>query len=282
MPFIALLLSACTTPLSHYDIKDQPLSCDEANRTAYEALRAMGFQITTFEAAVPGRDGVLRGTSNEGGEERSATVSIECTPTGANVNASEDNKWLRQLEFKNGYYLNFQAQLALAERQREQAAKKASGELAASQQRNDLQVTVEPIVGLAAKLDFDLDLAAGGVLPMKIAVRNPTDRTYQLDPDQIRLTRTDRERVEPISPDTAAARMVAARVSGKNEPVTPLSQAAIADRLRLHLLPAEKLRPGAEVKGYVFFPTGDYTRARVVLTEEETEESEGFVVEFVR
>jgi len=274
------MLSSCNPPVRQFDLKDQPLSCDEANRASYDALRGMGFRITSFEPAVAGRPGTLKGTSSEGGKnERSATVIIECTAKGANVTASEDGKWLGQLDFKHAYFLSFTAQLALVNAQRERAARLAAGE-PDTQKRSDLQVVVEPLSGQAAKLDFDLDLAAGGVLPIRIAIRNPTDRTYRIEADQIRLTRSDRERVEPISPDAAAARVASARVGESGAPVTTLSQQVIADRLRAQLLTAEEVRPGGDVKGFLFFPGGNYTRARVVLTEKESDESEGFVVEF--
>ena len=277
------MLAGCTPPVKRFDLVDQPLSCDDANRTAYDTLRAMGFQITTFDPATPGHEGTLKGTTTEGstaGADRSATVTIECTPTGATVIASEDGKWLRQLDFKHAYYLGFTSQLAMAKAQRERAAKLAAGELPASQQRNDLQVLVEPVGGLGAKLDFDLDLAAAGVLPVRINIKNPSDRTYRLGLDEIRLTRSDRERVASISPEQAAERIVSAHGADKDGSLTTLSQQAVAERLRAKLLTANTLGPHAEVKGYLYFPLGDYTRARVVLTEQESDESEGFVVEF--
>jgi hypothetical protein len=40
------------------------------------------------------------------------------------------------------------------------------------------------------------------------------------------------------------------------------------------------VRPGDKASGYLFFPLAEYHRARVVVVEEESGESEGFLVEF--
>jgi hypothetical protein len=43
---------------------------------------------------------------------------------------------------------------------------------------------------------------------------------------------------------------------------------------------ATRVGPHSEVTGYLYFPLADYVRARAVLTEEDSDEAEGFVVEF--
>ena len=57
---------------------------------------------------------------------------------------------------------------------REMTEKIDAGTAPASQQRGDLQVLLEPIRGQEAKLDFKLDLAAAGVLPVRVTIANRT------------------------------------------------------------------------------------------------------------
>ena len=40
------------------------------------------------------------------------------------------------------------------------------------------------------------------------------------------------------------------------------------------------LQPGQTVTGYLFYPAGEYTSARTMLIDKETEEREGFSVQF--
>ncbi len=63
-------------------------------------------------------------------------------------------------------------------------------------------------------------------------------------------------------------------------PLTTASAAAIADTLTAHLFSAGDIRPNAQQQGFLFFPLADYTSARAVLTDTESEEDEGVRVEF--
>ena len=65
--------------------------------------------------------------------------------------------------------------------------------------------------GQASKLDFAFDLAAAGVLPVRIEITNLTPRTYTLDVAEIRLTRADRERVAALTPAEAGERIANAK-----------------------------------------------------------------------
>lgn len=281
---IFLLFPACTPPIKQYELKHQRLSCEEANRAAYRSLRAMGFAITAFERAGAGRRGVLKGSrdiSGAGERRQEVTVAIDCTATGVSVDAHRDSGWLDQIEFKRGFYHSFTNVVSMTAARAEMDARIAAGTAPASQQRRDLQVLVEPVYGLEAKLHFDFDAAAGGVLPVRISIRNLTAHSYSLQPAEIRLTRADRERVEALSPEEAAARIARAPTQpGAQAWAAPLSVEAIAASLRTALLTATEVKPQAQTSGYLYFPLADYTRARVVLTERESGEAEGFLVEF--
>lgn len=281
---VALLaLCACNPPIKQFELRDQTLSCEEANQFSYKTLRAMGFTLTAFEPAQPGRAGVLKGHRQRAGTQpyrQSVTVDIECTPTGTSIDAHEDFTLLDQLEFKRGFYHSFTNIVSMTAADQALEERIDAGTAAPSQQRHDLQVLVEPVRGHEAKLYFDIDLAAGGILPLRLTVNNRTSHRYRLEPGEIRLTGKDRKRVPSLTPARAAARVVEAREPKTGEPVTTVSLEAVTDRLRDELFVADAVEPGERLSGYLYFPLADYQRARVVVVEDHSGESEGFMVEF--
>src|SRR5258707_8595259 len=94
---IALLwLAACTPPIRQYDLRDQPLTCQDANRLSYRTIEAMRFKVGEFEPAAPGRRGLIKASrtaSGESGRIQNVTVTIDCTPTAATIDTSEDYNW---------------------------------------------------------------------------------------------------------------------------------------------------------------------------------------------
>lgn len=280
---ILLALCACNPPIRQYDLNDQALSCDEANRLAYRTIEAMRFKVGEFQPGGPGQPGVIKArrvVAGENGRQQDVTVTVECTPTGANIDASEDGAFLNQLEFKRAFhhaYLNV-VSMSAANHQLDQQI--LAGTAPESQQRRDLKVVVKPQRGQASKLDFAFDLAAAGVLPVRIEIANLTPRTYTLDVAEIRLTRADRERVAALTPAEAGERIASAKHGSPPQPLTALSPKAITDTLTLKQFAANEIAPGAEREGFLYFPLGDYIGARVVLTDKESGEDEGVRVEF--
>jgi hypothetical protein len=278
----AALLAACATPMKQYALDDLRLSCDDANRTTYKALTAMGFTISAFTPAAMGRPGEAKAVRERRGPDSGTdrvTVTIACTPTGAHVDASEDGKLLGQVEFRRAFFLSFTSTQYMDERRREMEEKIAAGTAPASQQRQGLQVLVEPVRGQAAKLDFELDLAAAAVLPVRVRVINNTARQYRIAPMEIQLMRRDRTRVEPLPVTEVAARVLNA-TDANGQPLTTLSNEALSQRLDTMRFTMTRIQPRGEAGGYLYFPLADYGRARVIVTDVETEETEGFAVEF--
>jgi hypothetical protein len=280
---ILLALAACNAPIKQYELKDQPLTCDDANRLSYRTLEAMRFRVSEFQPAAPGQRGTItasRSASGDSQETQGATVTIDCTPTGADIDASEDGAFLNQMEFKRAFNHAFVNVVSMHASRQQLDQQILAGTAPASQQRGDLKVVVEPKPGAAAKLDFAFDLAAAGVLPVWVAITNLTPRTYTLDVSAIRLVRSDRERVAALDPDAAAARVAGARRAGSAEPLTAVPRDAIAGALAVRQLAASEIAPSVECEGFLYFPLADYRSARVVLTDKETGEDEGVRVEF--
>ncbi len=276
-----LLLAACTPPVKQYALRNQPLSCADANRTAYRAVQSMRFTVTSFEPAASGRRGVIKATRTAFDDStQKVRVLIDCAASGASVDIEEEGALFGQIELKRPFYQSFTNIVSMDAARADMDARIDAGTAPASQQRRDLQVLVEPVRGQAAKLDFDIDLAAAGVLPVRITIKNHTAQAYRLQPADIRLTGADRTRVAALSAAAAAQRVAATRLPDGTTPSTALPQTAVNERLRGALFNAEAVAPGAEASGYLFFPLAEYRSARVTLIEAESEESEGFLVEF--
>ncbi len=110
---LAATAAACTPPIRQFDLENQTLTCEHVNQYAYKTLRSMGFTITQFEPAAVQRPGTLRGSRDEHGTQ-SVTVIITCTGTTAAVDASEDGRYLGQIEFKRDFHVGFTATPAAA------------------------------------------------------------------------------------------------------------------------------------------------------------------------
>jgi hypothetical protein len=274
-------LAACGSPVQQYALKELRLSCDEANRTTYKALTAMGFTVSAFMPATMGSPGQAKGVreSRNDGAAENVTVTITCEPTGAAVDARDDGKLLGQVEFKRAFFLSFTSTQHMDERRREMAEKVAAGTAPASQQPQGLQVLVEPVRGQAAKLDFEIDMAAAGILPVRLRVMNATERVYSIVADDVQLIGRDRTRVAPISAAQAVALVTRAQ-DAQGQPLTLLTAAELTERLGRALFTSSRISARSDAAGYLYFPLGDYARARVRVTDVETEEAEGFAVEF--
>jgi hypothetical protein len=276
---LALALAGCTPPIRQFNLKNQSLTCEQANDYAYRTLQSMGFTMTRFEPATGAHAGTLRGTREERGTQN-VTVGIACNGTSANVDASEDGKLLGQLEFKRGFYLAFTAIAAqtaistsIARQQAQRPIEQKTGQ--------GLHVLVEPVRGLGAKLDFNLDLAAAGVLPVRVSINNVTPRTYTLDPDDIVLAQKDGTRVHPLTVADAVQRVAgAASQKPANDASAAPDSAEVTRRFQSKLLTARSIAAGQTLQGYLFFPLADYVKGRVTLEDQASEEAEGFVVEF--
>lgn len=268
-------LAACTPPIRQFDLNNQALTCEQANDYSLRTLQSMGFTITAFQPAAIGRTGRLRGTREERGTQ-DVTVDVTCNGKTVDIDASEDGKLLGQLEFKRGFYLSFTG-IAQAAAVTEAEQRAAAAHPAAERKEAGLHVLIKPVPGQAAKLDFDVDLAAAGVLPVRVTITNSTSRTYRLDPADIVLMQKDGTRVHPLSLDDATQRVVTApRPADAPAP----DSGALKQQLGARALSGDVIAAKQNLTGYLFFPLGSYVKGRVSLEDQATEESEGFVVEF--
>jgi len=304
---LALVSAGCVTPVSKgYEIHTTDLTCDEANRQAYAAVTEMGMQVSAFRPAKPGAPGSITASRSDERGRLGGSVDIRCDGGKVSIVANERGGFLGDKEFERGVFLGVagrtglevvrEGRYATGEMKRRDAptaategatsaevgaappqhsASDAAGSAAAAS--GGLDVEMVPLKGFAAILDFEADLSAAGVLPVKVSIVNGTRRAYDFDPATIAMRRRGaREQVEPLDADAAHERLTAAAAGG-----VQLGDIAAAERaLREKALQGGRLAPGAQRSGFVYYPLGDYDHARLVMTDTATGEAEGFAVDF--
>jgi hypothetical protein len=270
-------VAGCTPPIRHYDIRDRPLTCAQANTYTLRTLQSMGFTLTAFQPAADGRPGVARAWRAERGAQ-TVRVDITCAGGRADVLADEEGKWLNQIEFRRGFHDSFDGVVALAEAN-EQAARAAAAR-GDSRAAHGLRVLLEPVPGPAAQLDFEMDFQPAGVLPVRVTIDNGTERLYRLAPEAVVLVDAAGARVRPLALDDVVRRLRDAPVPTGSSAPAGGDAGAIAARLRDKALVATEVGARQQTVGFLFFPAATYVKGRVSLEDVESEEAEGVVVEF--
>jgi hypothetical protein len=117
--------------------------------------------------------------------------------------------------------------------------------------------------GQEAKIEFPTELEPLGVVAVWVSVLNAGERTLTVDPGRLRA------------------------VGETGKPVTPLTQADAERKLsaadpdiKSKLLKPTKLTHGQGVKGFVFFPTDEYTGGSLALIDDQTGEADDYDVNF--
>lgn len=261
---VLLLLAGCSASSgftrSRATMPGMP--CTEASRVARGALLRMGYEgevVTAAQAGVPGtvvghKAGGYDYVTHAATTQYTATVTITCSNAGATFDAVTDEPLPGSLTFKSDFARMVEAV----------AARRIQRPRIASRPETGVVIGIEPLRGSEAGSEFGVNLPADGVTPVRISVDNRTDRTYAFAAARVRLENQEGGRVAPL---TAAE--VAKRTGGE-------AQQAISERL----IADATLAPTDVVKGFLYFPAAAYRRATVVLIDQETEEDEGFSVEF--
>ncbi len=234
----------------HVTLSEKGLTCAEAQRVAIEAVRRMGYTISETTRATPGTPGLIVASRTDGTSTRGLMVSIACTTLGAEVEAKSDQTGLSDLNFASEFRRTFEAATANRPPPRAPAA---SGV--------DVLLTPERASSFA---DLGVDLSAAGVLPVSVRITNHTPRAYRFHVKGVRLQTASGERVAPLGNDGLASRVG--------------TDAAAA--LRQKVLRDGDLTPNATLTGFLFFPFNSYARARVELIDKQSDEAEGFSIEF--
>ncbi len=243
-----LLLAGCPAP-SRYAVQRPGLSCERATRVAYRTVLQLGWTVTSLVPANPARPGQIAATRTrpESGPE-SVRVVITCDGSGAVLQPVE-GAFLPNFEFSRAFGYGF---TTLVQRPDEETPHAVVG----------LQVLVHAIAPQEAVLDLDGVPTAGGQVPVRVTVRNNTDRDVAVDPARIDLVPAEGAAAGPLTGAALAA---------------ALAPGAAGDRVRAEILRAGRVAAHTTRTGYLVYPPGAYREARIAIEDVETGESEGFV-----
>ena len=246
----ALLLALCSACVArHILLSEKGLTCADAERIAIDTVRRMGYTITETTRATPGSPGMLIGTRTEGVDTHGLMVTVACTTLGAEVEAKSDQTGLSDLNFASEFRRNFEAATASRPPPRPPA-----------QSGVDVLLTLER--GSNAT-DAPTDLGAASILPVSVRITNHTPRVYRFQVKGVQLQTAAGDRVAALGNDALSAQVGSAAAA--------LRQKAAHD---------QDIKPNETLTGLLFFPFNSYTSARVELIDSQSDEAEGFAIEF--
>src|SRR5262245_21340381 len=246
----ALFALGCPAP-ARYSVERPGLDCDRATRVTHKTLVAMGYTITNLVPASAARAGVVAGTKTTAdGRKVAGSVVISCNASGAVMQPVEEGLVPGDYEFSRGFGYAF---ANLVQRPDDESPWKKTG----------LQVLVQAIDPYEAQLDLGGVATEGGAVPVRVTVRNATDRAVRLDASRLSLVDAGGNGTEALA---GAALEAAIGTGGPGQ------------RLRADLFGTKPIAAGQTRVGYLVYPPGAYRTARVAIEDVETEETEGFEV----
>lgn len=227
-------------------IEAPTLSCEEANRLAYRTVTVLGYSAASLQVASPGQPGHILATK-EGAKD--GKVTITCTSGGAVVEPEKTGVPIPSLaggERPNEFPQIFTQTFNILRNTQDVVAKQGP--------EKGLTMTMTRLNSFESQIELGTDLPASGVLPIKVVISNNTPRPYGFDASQVVLMSAGGGRVSPVAPPAAG--------QGKT------LQGDIT------------IQPGQTLTGYLFYPAGSYSSARTTFVDKETDEGEGFSVQF--
>jgi hypothetical protein len=247
----ALLVAALGCPAPSRFVVERPgISCDRATRVAHRSVIQMGYTVTAILPARPDRAGQVAVTRTlPDGTVENARVVITCDGRGATLQPYEDALF-PTYEFSRGFGYSFKGLVQSPDVEEPRAA-------------SGLEVLVQALTADQAVLDLDGVPTTAAAVPVRVTVRNNTDRAVRLDPAGISLVPASGDSATPL----AGAALAAALVPG-----------TAADRVRAEALAARPVAPHTTIRGFLVYPAAPYREARIGIEDVETGETEGFVI----
>ena len=259
---------------------EQPLSCEQANRFAFQSMKSLGYEVTSFEPAAIGRAGVLRGGKTDPDSGRSTghdgVVHITCDSSEVRLAAAQRaaaesgshvHPRILSRVHRNRRPCDHQRRLRRRAVGWDGRGRREVQDPASARARDQARLRRGPRRGRRARGE------GHG------AERQPGDLHARSGGDRAPAPRRQRQ--------GAAARpragVTGGREGGCRRPRSGHSGSDPGEHrgdAPQRALAAGTLKPGAHAEGFVYFPTGSYARARATLVDVESGESEGFLVEF--
>ena len=277
------LLAACSTPRlpppldpaatgrdataggefpTQVQVEHPGMTCRAATAAARTALKRMGYVVESVLPPSPEQTGEIRAQRHTGwytgdaGNAYAVAVRLTCDDRGAIIAAASEEPLRRRLAFKR----DFPTEISRAVHRRGQQQPKAPSR----QPPAKLRVSIVPLGGGEAAELIGGSPEALGVTPVRVAITNHTDLLYRFVANRLQLLSEEGNRERPMTIGQVVERL----------------PAEWHGQVRSDQLVDTDVPAGATVTGYVFVPAAAYRRAKVVLIEAESEEAEGFSVEF--
>jgi len=241
------------------------VSCTEATHAAVQSVRTMGYTVTDVKRATAQEPGLVIGVRERGfapanpvaGGQDTMKVRVTCSDRGSSFEAVSDEGGLAQLNFSSRFSSVVKKEVATKAVRQTRPAEEARG----------LIVKMEPLRPGDAIGIFGEDLVSVGVTPVRVDINNRSDRRYLFDGKRVTLVTTQGKREKALTPAAAAAAL------GQGGGV-------IAQRLREKAISEGEIGPDGTRTGFLYFRASTYRNARVVVTDVESEEPEGFSIGF--
>jgi len=237
---------SCPSDGPHIDVHPDIAPCEQGNRISRLAIERHGYQVKEFTPAAIGKAGIVKGEKKG---EPLLVITLFCSRNnGVVMETSMDSAVLQNKDFflaisdfERGFFAMYKGERSLI-----------IPDQASAPADIQVQVTMKLLSSVESKIIFGTDVTT--VLPVQIEITNPTKRSYQVEADQVVLLTASGQRVKPLSEN------------GKTFPTPAFTSKIIA--------------PKSGTKGYLYFPPGIYKGARGALVEEQSQEREGFEVQF--
>lgn len=247
--WLALMATfGCTSV--RYALPRPGLQCDRALRVTHRTMVALGYEIDEMISPVASGVGTVAGhKTGPKGEPLSGRVDIRCDVNGAVLQPVESGPFTG-FDFSRAFDYSFRE---LVQRPDLEVPAKAIG----------LQVLVERIDRYQAQLDMGGVPTTGDVFPVRVTVRNHTDRAVTIDPSGIKLAAEGGKATTPLD----GAALTGALASG-----------VAGDHVRANLLTHATIPANTSVTRFLVYPAGPspYREAQISIEDAETGESEGF------
>jgi hypothetical protein len=244
-----LALAVCAGCIArHVAVSEKGMTCTAAQTVAFDAIRRMGYAVTESTRATPGSPGLIIAARSEGGGTRRLVVTVSCSMMGAEL-AAESDAGLAAFDETRTFARSVEAAKMNRPPPRPPSATGV-----------DVLLIPEPTTVFA---DRGIDLGPTGVTPVRIRITNRTTRQYRFHRRDVVLRTEDGRRVRPLTDDDLSARVGPAAVT--------LQPDTLQDR---------PVAPDATVSGFLFFPFDAYVGARVELVDPDSDEAEGFSIDF--
>jgi hypothetical protein len=220
----------------------------------------MGYEVTDVRRPEPGTPGEVRAIKHTGwdlgepGPDYYTTVRITCNNQGAGFDASTTLPFTGRISFQR----DFPKQIAYVANRKVTRPKAKQAQV-----ESGLSIEVDPQHGSSSQV-FAIDFGAAGITPVRVHIRNITPQTYIFETSRLHLVTQEGQRRSALPTERVVAL------------VAEEARAAV----RGNSLGNSTIDPNTTLEGYLFFPVSTYRRAKIVLTDKESDEAEGFAIEF--